>query len=292
VTGLVQLRAPEVRFRWLDALWIQVTGTLCNIACRHCFISCGPRADQVPMMSAEEVERALDEGRGLGMRQVYFTGGEPFLHPELRRIVRAALRIAPLTIVTNGLLIDDAAVAWIAQESERSRYSFDLRVSLDGMTAEQNDPVRGRGTFAEVVAALRRLGRAGLSPVVTVVEHEDRLAGAEARTRFLQFVRDLGIRQPRLKFLPLLRIGREEQRTHGYLEHGVTESAPLPPEVESSLLCASGRIVTAQGVYTCPILIEHESARLGDHLSEGARPIHLRWDACQTCVFDGLRCNT
>ena len=292
MTGLVQLRAPEVRFRWLDALWIQVTGTLCNIACRHCFISCGPKADQVPMMSAEQVERALDEGRELGMRQVYFTGGEPFLHPELRRIARAALQLAPLTIVTNGLLIDDAAASWIAEESERSRYSFDLRVSLDGLTPEQNDPVRGRGTFEEVVAALRRLARAGLSPVVTVVEHEDGLAGAEARARFLDFVRSLGIRQPRVKFLPLLRIGREERRTHGYLEHGVTESAPLLPEVESSLLCASGRIVTAQGVYTCPILIEHATARLGDRLAEAARPIHLRWDACQTCVLDGLRCNT
>ena len=283
---------PHVPMRALDTLWFQVAGTLCNIACRHCFISCGPNADQVPIMSTEQVEHALDEGRELGMRQVYFTGGEPFLHPELQRIARAALQLAPLTIVTNGLLIDDAAVGWISEESERSRYSFDLRVSLDGLTAEQNDPVRGRGTFAEVVAALRRLGRGGLSPVVTIVEHEDGLAGAEARTRFSQFVRDLGIRQPRLKFLPLLRIGREEQRTHGYLEHGVTESAPLPPEVESSLLCASGRIVTAQGVYTCPILIEHESARLGDHLSGAARPIHLRWDACQTCVFDGLRCNT
>jgi len=292
VTGLVQLRAPEVRFRWLDALWIQVTGTLCNIACRHCFISCGPRAEQVPMMSAEEVERALDEGRDFGMRHVYFTGGEPFLHPELRRIVRSALRIAPLTIVTNGLLLDDATVAFVAQESEGSRYSFDLRVSLDGLTAEQNDPVRGRGTFEQVVAALRRLGRAGLSPVVTVVEHEDGLAGADARARFLQFVRDLGIRQPRVKFLPLLRIGREERRTHGYLDQGVMESAPLLPEVEASLLCASSRIVTAQGVYTCPILIEHAGARLGDRLSAAVRPIRLRWDACQTCVLDGLRCNT
>jgi sulfatase maturation enzyme AslB (radical SAM superfamily) len=292
VTGLVQLRAPEVRFRWLDALWIQVTGTLCNIACRHCFISCGPKADQVPMMSAQQVERALEEGRDLGMRQVYFTGGEPFLHPELRRISRAALEVAPLTIVTNGLLIDDAAVAWIADESERSRYSFDLRVSLDGSTAEQNDPVRGRGTFDEVVAALRRLGHAGLSPVVTVVEHEDALAGAEARARFLQFVRDLGIEKPRVKFLPLLRIGREQHRTHGYLENGLLDSAPLPPEVESSLLCASGRIVTAQGVFTCPILIEHGTARLGDHLADGVRPIRLRSDACQTCVLDGLRCNT
>jgi sulfatase maturation enzyme AslB (radical SAM superfamily) len=292
VIGLVQLRAPQVRFRWLDALWIQVTGTLCNIACRHCFISCGPKADQVPMMSAEQVERALDEGRDLGMRQVYFTGGEPFLHPELRRIARAALRVAPLTIVTNGLLIDDAAVRWITQESQSSRYSFDLRVSLDGLTAEQNDPVRGRGTFEQVVEALRRLGRARLSPVVTVVEHEDGLAGTEARAQFLDFVRSLGIRQPRVKFLPLLRIGREERRTHGYLEHGVTESAPLLPEVESSLLCASGRIVTAQGVYTCPILVEQASARLGDHLADAVRPIHLRWEACQTCVLDGLRCNT
>ena len=292
MTGLVQLRAPEVRFRWLDALWIQVTGTLCNIACRHCFISCGPKADQVPMMSAEQVEHALEEGCELGMRQVYFTGGEPFLHPELQRIARAALQLAPLTIVTNGLLIDDATVRWISEESERSRYSFDLRVSLDGLSAEQNDPVRGRGTFEEVVAALRRLGRAGLSPVVTVVEHEDRLAVTEARAQFLQFVRGLGIRQPRVKFLPLLRIGREERRTHGYPEHGVTESTPLLPEVESSLLCASGRIVTAQGVYTCPILIERATARLSDHLAEAARPIQLRWDACQTCVLDGLRCNT
>ncbi len=204
---------------------------------------------------------------------------------------------------STALLTASVLVTWIfaksitnaanlGEKSERSRYSFDLRVSLDGLTAEQNDPVRGRGTFEQVVAALRRLGRAGLSPAVTVVEHEEGLAGADARAEFLQFVRDLGIRQPRVKFLPLLRIGREERRTHGYQDAGVAQSAPLLPEVESSLLCASGRIVTAQGVYTCPILIEHATARLGDHLAETARSIQLRWDACQTCVLDGLRCNT
>ncbi len=294
MTGLVQLRSrgPEVRFRWLDALWIQVTGTLCNIACLHCFISCGPKADQVPMMSVEEVERALRDGRGAGMRQVYFTGGEPFLHPQLQSLTRAALQSAPLTIVTNGILIDDEAVRWIAEESRASIYSLDLRVSLDGMTAAQNDPVRGRGTFAQIVEALQRLGRAGLSPVVTVVEHDKGLAGAESRAQFLQFVGGLGIRQPRVKFLPLLRIGREERRTHGYQERNAELAAQLTPEVAGSLLCASGRVVTAQGVYTCPILIEHADARLGTRLEQTLHPIHLGWDACQTCVFDGLRCNT
>lgn len=293
MTGLVPLRTgPHVDFRWLDALWIQIAGTLCNIACRHCFISCGPRADQVPMMTAEAVERALAEGRAGGMRQVYFTGGEPFLHPELRRLARAALALAPLTIVTNGMLIDDAAAAWLAEEFSASRYSLDLRVSLDGMTAEQNDPVRGRGTFAQVVSAVRRLAGAGLSPVVTVVEHETGLAASDTRGRFLDFVRGLGVRQPRVKFLPLLRIGREEERTHGYRQPGALLTEPLLPEVESSLLCASGRIVTAQGVFTCPILIARADARLGAHLADAFTSIHLRWDACQTCVLDGLRCNT
>jgi MoaA/NifB/PqqE/SkfB family radical SAM enzyme len=243
------------------------------------------------MMSVDEVRRALDEGAALGMKQVYFTGGEPFLHPRLRELVDLALDVAPLTIVTNGLLVDDAAVAWLAHEFRRARYSLDLRVSLDGTTPAQNDPVRGRGTFERVVAALRLLGAAGLSPVVTVVEHEVGLEGADARARFLEFVRGLGIRQPRVKFLPLLRIGREPRRTHGYGDGDALEDA-LAPEVEATLLCASGRCVTARGVFTCPILVERAEARLGATLADAARPIRLGFEACRTCVLDGLRCNT
>jgi AdoMet-dependent heme synthase len=285
------VHGPEVSFRWLDALWVQVTGTLCNIACRHCFISCGPKANQIPMMSMEEVRRALDEGAALGMKQVYFTGGEPFLHPRIGELVGLALELAPLTIVTNGLLLDESTVGWLAEKFHTARYSLDLRISLDGLTAAQNDPVRGRGTFDRVVQALRRLGAVGLSPVVTVVEHEASLEGAEARVRFLAFLRGLGISQPRVKFLPLLRIGRERRRTHGY-GLDLLDNAPLAPDVEAALLCASGRCVTAKGTFTCPILVERPDARLGDTVADGARPIRLGFDACRTCVLEGLRCNT
>ncbi len=281
---------PIVPFRWLDTLWVQVTGTLCNIACRHCFISCGPKATQIPMMSVEEVQRALHQGRDAGMRQAYFTGGEPFLHPAIRTLVDMALEVAALTVVTNGILLDRELVRWLASTFERSRNSLDVRVSLDGMTAKQNDAVRGRGTFGKIVAALGRLGEAGLSPVVTVVEHEAGLEGAEARAQFLDFVRGLGIRQPRVKFLPLLRLGREERRTHSYAT-GLGEERLLPA-VESSLLCATGRCATATGVYTCPILVENPGARLGESVADALRPLQLGWAACQTCVLDGLRCNT
>jgi AdoMet-dependent heme synthase len=283
---------PTLGFRWLDSLWLQVTGTLCNIACRHCFISCGPKADQLAMMSVEQVERALAEGSALGMRQVYFTGGEPLLHPDLRRLVDLALAAAPLTIVTNGILLDAPLIAFLSERFWSARYSLDLRVSLDGMSAAQNDPVRGRGTFDSVVQALRLLGAAGLSPVVTVVEHEQGLEGSGARLRFLDFVRGLGIAKARVKFLPLVRLGREERRTHGYLEADAPGEEPLLPEVEAGLLCASGRCVTAQGVYTCPLLVEEPGARLADTLPGSARPFRLSFPACNTCINDGLRCNT
>jgi MoaA/NifB/PqqE/SkfB family radical SAM enzyme len=286
------MEGPRVGFRSLDTVWVQVTGTVCNIACRHCFVSAGPKSDSLAIMTREQVEAALEEAAALGARDAYFTGGEPFLHPEIRHLVDFALRRMPLTILTNALLIDEDLARWIADRFAASRYSLDLRVSLDGTTAERNDRVRGRGVFEGVVGALGRLARAGVSPVVTVVEHEEALKAAEARAAFTEFLRGLGLPHPRVKFLPLLRIGREERRSRGYLERETLGPEPLAPEIEESLICSSSRTVTARGVMTCPILVEVPEARLGDSLHEAERAIQLRWSACHTCVVEGLRCAT
>lgn len=283
---------PCVPFHALDTVWIQVTGTLCNIACRHCFVSAGPKSASVPVMTRAQVESALEEAAALGARDAYFTGGEPFLHPDIRELIDFALERMPLSILTNALPIDDGLAEWIGGRFRRSRYSFDLRVSLDGVTAAQNDAVRGRGVFGRVVHALERLARIGVTPVVTVVEHEEALRSAEARVEFTGFLRGLGFERPRVKFLPLLRLGREEERTRGYRDEERLDEAPLAPEVEETLICSSSRTVTAQGVYTCPILVERSDARLGTTLRDGGVGIRLGWRACHTCVVEGLRCAT
>ena len=50
---------PTLNFKRLDTLWLQVTGTLCNLACLHCFISCGPKNDSHAFMTLEQVRDAL-----------------------------------------------------------------------------------------------------------------------------------------------------------------------------------------------------------------------------------------
>jgi molybdenum cofactor biosynthesis enzyme MoaA len=285
--------APTVAFAGLDTVWFQLTGTLCNIACRHCFITCGPNETRVPMMESARVLQFLDEAERLGAREYYFTGGEPMLHPEFWPLCQAALARGPLTVLTNGILIGPAEARRARALFDGSRYSFDLRVSLDGMSAAENDPVRGGGTFAAITAGIAELARAGLSPALTVVEHSTGLYATEARLRFFDFAHALGLAHPRVKFLPLLRIGREARRTHGYRDDELDcLRTPLDEAQAAELQCATSRMVTAGGVLTCPILLDAPDARLGDSLAAARRELKLRWSACRTCIVDGLSCRT
>jgi MoaA/NifB/PqqE/SkfB family radical SAM enzyme len=247
------------------------------------------------MMASAQVERFLEEAKSLGVRDYYFTGGEPMLHPNFWPLAERALAQGALTVLTNGILFDEEAATIAGALFRRARYSFDLRVSLDGMSADENDPVRGRGTFEQIVAGLRQLGRVGLSPSITVVEHRPEMATASARAAFLSFVRSLGFPHPRVKFLPLLRIGREVRRTRGYEDDeldALQSGGALPPEVEEVLACSSSRLVAADGVRTCPILLDAPGALLGQTLRESMGPISLCFSACRTCVVEGLSCRT
>jgi AdoMet-dependent heme synthase len=291
---LDEAQAPPVPLTALDTVWFQLTGTVCNIACRHCFITCGPKETRAPMMETARVRRFLDEAEALGARDYYFTGGEPMMHPDFWALVDDTLARGPLTVLTNGILLDADAAGRARRAFDGARYSFDLRVSLDGMSAAENDPVRGKGTFDQIIAGIRALAAVGLSPAITVVEHQAGMAAADARAAFLAFARALGLSHPRVKFLPLLRIGREERRTHGYGddERASLAGLTLDAAVVDALVCSSSRLVTAHGVMTCPILLDAPDAALGQTLAETLRPIRLRWAACKTCVVEGLSCRT
>ena len=100
-------------------------------------------------MSLEEIEPYLEEAEQQGVREYYLTGGEVFILKELETIVERILRQGPVTILTNGTLITEARAARFAAIEERSPYSLEFRVSIDGYCAEENDPIRGDGTFED-----------------------------------------------------------------------------------------------------------------------------------------------
>jgi len=274
----------------LDTLWFQIAGTICNLRCRHCFISCAPDNHRHLMMTLDTVHRYLAEAVELGVREYYFTGGEPLMNREIFEILRATLEVGPATVLTNGLLLDRKRCARLKSLDDGSEYSLDIRISLDGWGPPDHDRIRGAGTFSRAVQGAKNLWEAGLNPVLTVTELAEGVVSAPGRQRFLESMRAMGLTKPRLKVLSLFRLGAEERRGRPYLPNErLTASDRIDPE---TLQCGSGRMVTSQGVFVCPILIEHEEARMGDSLTEALRSYPLSHPACLTCHTTGVTCRT
>ena len=284
--------APTLTPRALDTLWFQVAGTICNIECTHCFISCSPRNHSHEMMSLADVQARLDEARALGVREYYFTGGEPFMNRDMLPILAATLQQGPATVLTNGMLLRPEVCRQLRELFDASDYSLDLRVSLDGFDRQSHDAIRGKGVWDRVMIGLRNLADAGLNPVITVTTAAEGVAGAEGRTRFLELIRTFGFERPRLKVLSLFRIGAEEQRTRAYEDWERLTGLALTDDDADKLQCSSCRMATSKGVYVCPILIEEPEARMGDTLAETLRAFPLKYGACHTCWVDGVTCTT
>src|SRR5947209_3715208 len=139
--------APLVPLAHLDDLWFQVSGTLCNLTCRHCFISCSPHNHSFGFLDLGTVRRTLDESKRLGVKEYYFTGGEPFLNRDMVAILELTLQYGPASVLTNGTVFKDEWLERLRRAEDASPYSLEFRVSIDGFSPAENDPVRGEGTF-------------------------------------------------------------------------------------------------------------------------------------------------
>jgi AdoMet-dependent heme synthase len=287
------MRHPEIQLSHLDNLWFQVTGTLCNIACTHCFNNSGPNVRTFGFLTIEQVSTELEAAARQGVKEVFFTGGEPFLHPQLVEMLDRALRVAPATVLTNGLLINERAADRLAEIERRARYSLEIRVSLDGYTEEMNDSIRGRGVFRQALVATAQLSRRGLLPLVTVVRTWSDEEEQEVLAGFVRTLREAGYHRPRLKILPALPLGRELERSGSRLASdgdGLLSTEMLEGFDRDLLMCSNSRIVTDRGVWVCPLLIEMPDARLGSTLESAASGYELRHHACTSCYHYGTIC--
>jgi MoaA/NifB/PqqE/SkfB family radical SAM enzyme len=282
--------APAVPLDHLDDLWFQVGGTLCNLECRHCFISCSPHNHTFGFLGLDAVRRALEESARLGVKEYYFTGGEPFLNRDLVPILEQTLRYGPATVLTNATVLRDEWLARLARAEADSPYSLEFRVSLDGFTAADNDPVRGAGTFARTLAGVRRLLAQGFLPILTVTRTRDDQDDAALFDGFVRLLRDEGCDRPRVKILPTLRLGAEADRQRGYRPEERVTPEMMEGYDRGRLICSHSRVVTDRGVFVCPILVEAPDARLGDTLQESLAAYPLRHHACHACWQYGALC--
>jgi uncharacterized Fe-S cluster-containing radical SAM superfamily protein len=160
ITAKGERRATVALIR-LETLWFN-TGTLCNIACKNCYIESSPTNDRLIYLTAAEVAAYLDEAAALDQRPktVGITGGEPFMNPDIAAILEAALsRGYDALVLTNAMKPMMRPRIQAAVEGLAKRYGTKLtmRVSVDHWREDLHDEERGRGSFEETLAGLRWL---------------------------------------------------------------------------------------------------------------------------------------
>lgn len=284
-------RAPLQELENLDELWFQVGGTLCNLACNHCFISCHPGNDSFGFIGIETVRRYLRESQSLGVKEYYFTGGEPFLNRDMLQILGETLAIGPATVLTNGTVFTPSSMKALQAISRSSPYSLEMRVSIDGYNPQTNDPIRGEGTFEQAMEGVEMLVEAGFLPIITMAQTWPEQENTRVFETFVKTLKEAGYRRPRIKILPTLHLGMEAERSRPYSRTERISEEMMENYDSSQLLCSRGRTVTDRGVAVCPLLIETPGAHLGDSLQEACGPYRLGQGACYTCYVHGAICS-
>jgi AdoMet-dependent heme synthase len=285
------IQFPFLPLTSLDTLWFQVSGTLCNLRCHHCFISCAPDNHTLGLMKFEQVKAYLDESVKYGVKEYYFTGGEPFINPDIFRILEATLAIGPATVLTNATRFTEEKVARLAGLRDGSIYSLELRVSIDGFSPKTNDPIRGEGTFDLAVNGVRMLVAHSFLPIITSMRSWSLEDDESFLAEFKKRLAEIGYARPRMKLLPSLKIGQEVLRDRGYGKDEFVSAGMMIGYDTSLLLCHNSRVVSASGVHVCPILVDRPDARLGTTLQDACKGYSLRHHVCSTCYTFGALCS-
>ncbi|HCK42349.1 MAG TPA: radical SAM protein, partial [Planctomycetaceae bacterium] len=234
---------PTVELSHLDHLWFQVSGTLCNLTCHHCFISCSPQNDTFGHLTFEDVKSRLEESVAWGVKEYYFTGGEPFLNREIVPMLVETLRYGPVTVLTNGTVLRDSWLEELRSAEQSSLYSLEMRVSIDGFSAATNDPIRGKGTFNLAMEGVKKLVEYGFMPIITATRTWSDNDEQAVVGQFISTLKLAGYERPRLKILPSLQLGAEMERTSGYRDSELVTPRMMKDYDTSQLVCNHSRVV-------------------------------------------------
>ena len=288
----VHLTAPKT-------LWFN-TGTLCNIECVNCYIESSPSNDRLVYITAADVKDYLDQiaERCWPVSEIAFTGGEPFMNPQMVEMAQVALargfRVLILTNAMRPMMRRKMQDGLKALEAEFPG-QMTLRVSLDHFDPALHDAERGPGTFDKTLKGMKWIRDAGIRMAVagrSAMSESD----VEARSGYAAFFArhgfDINAQDPAMTVL------FPEMDETVEVPEITTACWDILGKSPDALMCASSRMVVKRkgadrpSVLACTLLPYDPEFELGHTLAEAERPVALNHPHCaKFCVLGGASCS-
>ena len=282
-----------------ETLWFN-TGTLCNIECINCYIESSPKNDRLVYLSAADVESYLDqlEVRAWGVREIGFTGGEPFMNPEMIAMAEVSLaRGYEVLILTNAMrpMMRKSMRAGLEKLVATYGNRLTLRVSLDHWSPIRHDEERGSGSFEKSLEGMRWLRDAGVRMAVAgrALWHE---SDASARSGYAALFAQEGFAIDASN--PGMTVLFPEMDETADVPEITTACWGILDKRPQDVMCASSRMVVKRKgaerpvVLACTLLPYDPQFELGETLAEAEREVALNHPHCaKFCVLGGASCS-
>ena len=281
----------------LDTLWIN-TGTLCNLACVNCYIESTPSNDRLVYITAAEVGEYLDEieRENLGTSEIGFTGGEPFMNPDLIPMMGDALaRGHRVLLLTNAMRpMEKKADEFLALKDAYGD-KLEVRVSIDHYTQALHEKERGPRAWKPMIKGLKWLS-----------EHGFKLSAA-GRTMWNED--DPAMRVGYKALFEQENISIDADAPHHLILFPEMDETAEVPEITTdcwgilnvhpdSMMCATSRMVIKHKgaerptVVACTLLPYDDEFDMGRTLAESLRAVKLNHPHCaKFCVLGGGSCS-
>ncbi|MEP7054064.1 MAG: radical SAM protein [Actinomycetota bacterium] len=215
-------------------LWIY-TNFDCNLACDYCCARSSPTAPR-RAIGVDRTRQLIAEAADAGVLEVFLTGGEPFLLPDLDLLVGACVAKLPTTMLTNGMLFRGTRLAMLRR---MPREGLTLQISLDSATPELHDRHRGAGTWQRAVDGIGIAQAEGFCiRVAATVTRDEVDAGAQSAFHAM---------------LDAMGVARENQIVRQVAQRGFATDG-LALTVETLLPEVT---VTADGIFWHPVGADH-----------------------------------
>jgi uncharacterized Fe-S cluster-containing radical SAM superfamily protein len=296
VTAKGEKRA-QVKLKALETLWFN-TGTLCNLTCQHCYIESSPKNDRLVYLTAAEVAEYLDEidTGALPTSLIGFTGGEPFMNPELPAMLEDVLsRGLAALVLTNAMKPMAKCKPALLRLRDRYGDRLTIRVSIDHYGRQVHELERGRRCWQPTIDGLVWLARNGFSLNVA-----SRQLSGEPETAIRAGFADL--------FAELDVAIDPDDPVALMVFPEMDPSADVPEITEAcwgilgkspeGVMCASSRMIVKRkgaahsAVIACTLLPYDPQFELGRTLAEAAGAVPLNHPHCaKFCVLGGGACS-
>ncbi len=278
-----------------ETIWFN-TGTLCNLACKNCYIESSPKNDALVYITLEEVRTYLDEiaQKNLPIKEIAFTGGEPFMNPDMIAILSLCLdRDFKVLVLSNAMRPMRRFEQKLLDLPKRDQLTF--RVSLDHFTKAIHEEERGPNSWDKAIDGLKWLAAHNF-PLAIAGRHLPGESKAVAMQGYAALFADnllpLDAANPaHLMLFPEMdaRADVAEITTSCW---GILDVDP------ATIMCASSRMVVKRKgedtprVAACTLLPYDPQFDMGETLEESMQDVKLNHPHCaRFCVLGGASCS-